>query len=154
MLTQTRNDGDFAFTLSTIDIESILEGAQAPGQGAVVFMLGTVRDNTAGRAVAFLEYEAYEPMALRVFAQIADQIRARWPGTGKVAIHHRLGKLRIREVSVVVAVGQPHRAEAFAACQYAIDTLKHNAPIWKKEHWTDGASAWVSIGACDDQHGQ
>jgi molybdopterin synthase catalytic subunit len=87
-------------------------------------------------------------MAIATFRQIAQHIRKEWPETNRVVIHHRTGKLQIGEISVLVAVGCPHRAEAFAACQYAIDTLKHNAPIWKKEFWADGSSQWVSIGAC------
>ncbi len=99
--------------------------------------------------VVSLEYQAYEPMALRVFYQIAANIRANWSDVTRVVIHHRVGHLQIGEISVLVAVGCPHRKEAFEACRYAIDTLKHNAPIWKKEHWSDGSSTWVSIGACE-----
>ena len=108
-----------------------------------------VRDNTDGKPVIALDYQAYEPMALRVFQQIAAQIRQTWPDVTHTVIHHRTGKLQVGEISVLVAIGCPHRAEAFAACKYAIDTLKHNAPIWKKEVWQDGSSSWVSIGACE-----
>lgn len=107
-------------------------------------MVGTVRTSTGGRAVAFLDYEAYEPMALAVFEQIAAEIRSRWPATGRIVVHHRLGRLAIGEASVIVAVGNAHRADAFAGCQYAIDALKRDAPIWKKEHWADGNSDWVT----------
>jgi molybdopterin synthase catalytic subunit len=89
-------------------------------------------------------------MAIVVFQQIARDIRQKWTDTNRIAIQHRIGKLEIGEISVLVAVGCPHRGEAFAACRYAIDTLKHNAPIWKKEYWQDGSSTWVSIGACED----
>jgi molybdopterin synthase catalytic subunit len=112
-------------------------------------MSGTVRNQTDGMPVVSLEYQAYEPMALRVFEQIAAEIRQLWTDVNRVVIHHRIGRLRVGEISVLVAVGCPHRSEAFAACRYAIDTLKHNAPIWKKEHWQDGSSTWVSIGACE-----
>ena len=92
-------------------------------------------------------------MAMRVFAAIGWEIRTQWPDVNHLVIYHRIGKLKIGEISVLVAVGTPHRGEAFAACQYAIDTLKHQAPIWKKEWYTeiDGqkASTWVSIGACE-----
>ncbi|MEM6867168.1 MAG: molybdenum cofactor biosynthesis protein MoaE, partial [Cyanobacteria bacterium P01_C01_bin.121] len=117
--------------------------------GAIVVMSGMVRDHTEGRAVSCLEYQAYEPMALEVFKQIAAQIRQQWTDVTRIVIHHRTGKLTIGEISVLVAIGCPHRGEAFEACRYAIDTLKHNAPIWKKEHWEDGSSTWVSIGACE-----
>ena len=88
-------------------------------------------------------------MAKQIFLQIAKDIRRKWSDVNRVVIHHRIGHLQVGEISVLVAIGCPHRAEAFAACQYAIDTLKHNAPIWKKEHWADGSSSWVSIGACE-----
>lgn len=123
--------------------------AEDDANGAIVVMSGTVRNQTDGKAVIALEYQAYEPMALNVFRQIAADIRQQWPDANRVVIHHRIGRLAIGEISVLVAVGCPHRSEAFAACQYAIDTLKHNAPIWKKEHWQDGSSSWVSIGACE-----
>lgn len=139
----------FQITLAPLFIDRVHQEASHPGNGAVVVMSGTVRDNTNGRPVDYLEYQAYEPMALKVFADIARQIQQRWPDANSVVIHHRIGKLRIGEISVLVAVGTPHRAEGFAACQFAIDTLKHNAPIWKKEYWRDGTSAWVSLGACE-----
>jgi molybdopterin synthase catalytic subunit len=116
-------------------------------------MSGTVRNRTDGKAVVALEYQAYEPMAVQVFQSISAEIRSQWPDVTHVVIHHRVGHLTIGEISVLVAVGSPHRGEAFAACQYAIDTLKHNAPIWKKEWYSeqDGtlSSSWVSIGTCE-----
>jgi molybdopterin synthase catalytic subunit len=134
-------------------LDEVYQLADAPANGAVVIMSGTVRDRTDGRAVDYLEYQAYEPMAIRVFATIGWEIRDRWPDTNCVVIHHRVGKLKIGEISVLVAVGCPHRGEAFAACQYAIDTLKHQAPIWKKEWFNEldgvNSSTWVSIGACE-----
>ncbi|MGB3202599.1 MAG: molybdenum cofactor biosynthesis protein MoaE [Nodosilinea sp.] len=136
-------------TFAPLSLEEVYAAADTSANGAVVVMSGTVRDNSEGKAVVALEYQAYEPMALEVFKQIAAQIRATWPDATRVVIHHRTGKLVVGDISVLVAVGCPHRAEAFAACQYAIDTLKHNAPIWKKEHWQDGSTSWVSIGACE-----
>jgi molybdopterin synthase catalytic subunit len=139
----------FAITFAPLSLPEIYDLADDPANGAVVVMSGTVRQETDGKPVIALEYQAYEPMALKVFQQIAAEIRATWPDVSHVVIHHRTGKLVVGEISVLVAVGCPHRAEAFAACQYAIDTLKHNAPIWKKEHWADGSTSWVSIGACE-----
>lgn len=136
-------------TFAPLSLDEVYGLADAPANGAVVVMSGMVRNNSEGKAVMALEYQAYEPMALEVFKQIAAKIRATWPEASRVVIHHRTGKLAVGEISVLVAVGCPHRAEAFAACQYAIDTLKHNAPIWKKEHWEDGSTSWVSIGACE-----
>jgi molybdopterin synthase catalytic subunit len=138
-----------AITFAPLSLEAAYRLADDAANGAVVLMSGMVRDNTEGKAVLSLEYQAYEPMAIAVFQQIAATIRQTWPDVTHVVIHHRTGKLNVGEISVLVAVGCPHRSEAFAACQYAIDTLKHNAPIWKKEIWADGSSSWVSIGACE-----
>ncbi|WP_448597543.1 molybdenum cofactor biosynthesis protein MoaE [Thermoleptolyngbya sp.] len=139
----------FAITFAPLSLEEVYALADDPANGAVVVMSGMVRQQTNGKPVVALEYQAYEPMALNVFQQIAAEIRATWDDVSHVVIHHRTGKLVVGEISVLVAVGCPHRSEAFAACQYAIDTLKHNAPIWKKEHWADGSTSWVSIGACE-----
>ncbi|NEO83199.1 MAG: molybdenum cofactor biosynthesis protein MoaE [Spirulina sp. SIO3F2] len=145
----TNEGAPFRITFAPLSVADVYAQADDAANGAVVMMSGTVRSQTAGRAVEYLEYQAYEPMALRVFQDIATQIRTRWLDVNHVVIHHRTGRLQIGEISVLVAVGTSHRAEAFAACQYAIDTLKHNAPIWKKEYWRDGQSEWVSIGACE-----
>ena len=143
----------FTITFAPLSLEEVYRLADDAANGAIVVMSGMVRNNTDGKAVVALEYQAYEPMAIEVFKQIAQQIRQQWSDVTHVVIHHRVGKLSIGEISVLVAVGCPHRSEAFAACQHAIDTLKHNAPIWKKEHWQDGSTSWVSIGACE-QPGQ
>jgi molybdopterin synthase catalytic subunit len=141
----------FRITFAPLSVAEVYALADDPANGAVVVMSGTVRSQTDGRHVLYLEYQAYEPMALKVFEQIAAEVQQQWSMVTRTVIHHRTGKLEIGEISVLVAVGCPHRAEAFAACRYAIDTLKHNAPIWKKEHWQDGSSSWVNIGACE-QH--
>ncbi len=148
---KTETKDSFAITLAPLSLEEIYALADEPANGAVVLMSGMVRDRTDGKPVISLEYQAYQPMALRVFQQIAAEIRDRWPDVNRVVIHHRIGHLEIGEISVLVAVGCPHRSEAFEACRYGIDTLKHNAPIWKKEHWADGSSSWVSIGACEEK---
>ncbi|MBE9110858.1 molybdenum cofactor biosynthesis protein MoaE [Nodosilinea sp. LEGE 07298] len=142
--------GSLRVTFAPLSLEDVYALADDSANGAVVVMSGMVRNNSEGKSVVALEYQAYEPMALEVFKQIAAQIRATWPDATRVVIHHRTGKLVVGDISVLVAVGCPHRAEAFAACQYAIDTLKHNAPIWKKEHWEDGSTSWVSIGSCEE----
>jgi molybdopterin synthase catalytic subunit len=100
-----------------------------------------VRNENQGRSVERLEYEAYEEMALPLMEEIAAQTRRRFPVTG-VRLVHRLGRLEIGEASVAVATTSPHRGEAFAACRFAIDTLKARVPIWKKEHYADG-TAWL-----------
>jgi len=146
---QDHSNDYFAITFAPLSIGEVYSLADNPSNGAVVVMSGMVRNNTDGKAVVALEYQAYEPMAIRVFQQISVEIRQTWTDVTHVVIHHRVGKLQIGEISVLVAVGCPHRTEAFGACKYAIDTLKHNAPIWKKEHWEDGSTSWVSIGACE-----
>lgn len=146
------NQDSFAITFAPLSIAEIYAKADDPSNGAVVLMSGTVRNQTDGKAVVCLEYQAYEPMAMQVFYQIAANIRQKWSDVNRVVIHHRVGRLQIGEISVLVAVGCPHRSEAFEACRYAIDTLKHNAPVWKKEHWRDGTSNWVSIGACETEN--
>ncbi len=145
------HSGDnFAITFAPLSLEEAYQLADDPANGAVVVMSGMVRNQTEGQPVVALEYQAYEPMALEVFKQIAAKIRQTW-GVTRVVIHHRTGKLQVGEISVLVAIGCPHRSEAFAACQYGIDTLKHSAPIWKKEIWSDGSTSWVSIGACEQK---
>jgi molybdopterin synthase catalytic subunit len=111
------------------------------GDGGVVTFQGVVRDNARGKQVRSLEYDAYVEMAEQQMAQIAAEVEKRWE-TSAVAMVHRIGQLEIGECSVVVAVACPHRAEAFEACRYAIDTLKATVPIWKKEIYTDGEE-WV-----------
>ncbi|MBS0017517.1 MAG: molybdenum cofactor biosynthesis protein MoaE [Arthrospira sp. SH-MAG29] len=140
---------DFAISLGRLSLEDVYNLVDDPANGAIVVMSGMVRNQTDGKPVKSLEYQAYQPMALRVFQEIAEQIKTQWPDVTRVVIQHRIGHLQIGDISVLVAVGCPHRREAFEACQYAIDTLKHNAPIWKKEHWVDGSSSWVSIGLCE-----
>ncbi|MDV3001946.1 MAG: Molybdopterin synthase catalytic subunit [Chroococcopsis gigantea SAG 12.99] len=140
---------DLRISFAPLSLENVYELADDGANGAIVLMSGTVRKQTGGKPVTHLEYQAYEPMALNVFKEIAQHIYRTWTDTNRVVIHHRIGKLVIGEISVLVAVGCPHRGSAFAACQYAIDTLKHNAPIWKKEYWQDGSSNWVSIGSCE-----
>jgi molybdopterin synthase catalytic subunit len=115
--------------------------AVLPQDGAVCLFVGVVRNENRGRPVLRLEYEAYEEMALPLMTEIEVETRDRWP-VSDVRMVHRLGPLAIGEASVAVAVASPHRAEAFAACRHAIDTLKAKVPIWKKEFYADGA-VWL-----------
>ena len=140
----------FRISFAPLSLEEVYGLADDPSNGAIALMSGTVRQETEGKAVRYLEYQGYERMALLIFQEIAAHIRQKWPQTNRVVIPHRIGKLKIGEISVLIAVGCPHRGEAFAACRYGIDTLKHNAPIWKKELWADGSGTWVSMGACED----
>ena len=134
---------NFRLTYDVLDVSAVYEIADNACNGAVVLMSGMVRNQTGGRAVDYLDYQAYESMALQVFQNISDRCHQKFPDITEVVIHHRLGKLKIGEISVLIAIGSPHRAEAFEACRYAIDTLKTDAPIWKKEFWLDGVSSWV-----------
>ena len=109
--------------------------------GAVVTFLGLVRNHNVGRQVRFLEYEAYEPLALKVFERIAAEVTDRWPGV-RLALHHRIGRLEIGEASVAIAAASPHRADAYAACRYAIERVKQIVPIWKREFF-DGGDVWI-----------
>ena len=122
--------------------EEVREAVEGPDAGAVVLFLGTVRNNTDGRPVKYLEYEAYPPMAEKKMAEIAQEISDKW-GLDRVAMVHRVGKLEIGEVSVAVAVASPHRQDGFEACKYAMDRLKQIVPIWKREVWADGEAEWV-----------
>lgn len=141
---------DLKISFAPLDLETVYQLADDDSNGAIVLMSGMVRNNTGGRTVISLEYQAYQPMALKIFQEISQYIYAQWPIVHRVIIHHRIGRLSIGEISVLIAIGSPHRQEAFEACQYAINTLKHHAPIWKKEHWADGASSWVSINDCEN----
>ena len=122
-----------------IDVAALAGASTA--DGAVCLFVGVVRNENQGRAVLRLEYEAYEEMALPLMEEIAAETGRLYPVTD-VRLVHRLGRLEIGEASVAVAVSSPHRAEAFAACRFAIDTLKARVPIWKKELYADG-SAWL-----------
>jgi molybdopterin synthase catalytic subunit len=124
-----------------LDVGEAVSRVTSPGRGGIVTFVGAVRDQARGRAIRHLEYEAYPEMAEREMEKIVDAAAARWPDTA-VSIGHRSGHLEIGEIAVVVAAAAPHRAEAFAACRFAIDTLKQTVPIWKKEVATDG-EYWV-----------
>lgn len=125
-----------------LDPQVCIEQVSSPAAGAINTFIGTVRENTKGRKVLRLEFEAYEAMALREMQKIAEQAMEQWPLTG-FSMHHRVGVLGIGALAVVIAVASPHRAAGFEACQFAIDTLKETVPIWKKEFFEDG-EVWVA----------
>ena len=129
-------------TEKPIDIQKVIDTASSLGAGAVNVFIGTVRNNARGKNVLWLEYEAYESMAVSEIRKIIDEAAGRWPLQGW-AVSHRIGTLKPGEVSVVVAVSSPNRQQAFEACQFVIDTLKAKAPIFKKEIFEDGGE-WVS----------
>jgi len=128
----------FQLVREPIDLRALIEHVRAPGDGAIVTFDGFVRNQSHNRATLYLDYEAYESMALVKMREIAAQLHEKY-GIHRVAIVHRLGHLEIGETSVFIAVSAPHRAAAFDACRFAIDTLKRTVPIWKKEYFEDGA---------------
>jgi molybdopterin synthase catalytic subunit len=136
--------GCFRIRSSPLVADEAIQAVSDEGVGGVVVFHGVVRRRSAGKTVERLHYEAYAEMAEDEFRKIADETTARWPGT-RVAILHRVGTLEVGETAVVVATAAPHRAEAFSACRFVIDTLKQRAPIWKKEVGVDG-EVWVGFG--------
>lgn len=135
----------FLLTSDELSIDAAIACVSGVDAGAVVSFLGTVRGASKGRKVVRLEYEAYDAMAARVFEAIAREASAQWPGV-RVAIHHRLGACAAGEPTVAIAAAAPHRADAFSACRHAIERLKADAPIWKREVYDDGSS-WVGSGS-------
>jgi molybdopterin synthase catalytic subunit len=133
-----------------IDLQELVQAVSSedPGaHGAIVTFVGAVREENNGRRVTRLEYEAYEPLALRAFAIISDEVTGRWP-SARVAFHHRTGSLAVGETSVAIAAASPHRAEAFSACRYVIERLKQVAPVWKHEFF-EGGEAWIEGATAD-----
>ena len=124
-----------------INVQEVIESVSDPAAGGIDVFIGTTRNHADGREVQYLEYEAYESMALKMMERIADDIRSKW-SVCKISIVHRTGRVGIGEASIVIAISSAHRKEAFEACRYAIDTLKRDVPIWKKEFFADG-EVWV-----------
>ncbi len=124
-----------------IDVDRVAASVAGPSRGAVVLFLGTVRDHHAGRSVGRLTYSAYRSMAEEGLRRIVDDLEASAPGL-KAAIVHRLGEVPVGEASVAIAVGSPHRAAAYEASRTALERLKTEIPIWKREHYTEGPPLW------------
>lgn len=132
---------NFEIAKEPINIQSVIDKVVQRDAGAITTFIGTVRETTKGRKTLYLIYEAYESMAVKKLEQIGREIEERWEGA-KVAISHRVGRLDITDIAVVIAVSTPHRADAYEANRYAIERIKEMVPIWKKEHWEDGQE-WV-----------
>jgi molybdopterin synthase catalytic subunit len=129
-------------------IAGIREAEAVSGsEGAVVAFLGLVRNHNLGRRVQYLEYEAYEPLALNAFRRIAEEVDERWPGV-RLALHHRTGRLEIGEASIAIVTGSSHRADAYNANRYVIERVKQIAPIWKREFF-DGGDVWIEGATAD-----
>jgi molybdopterin synthase catalytic subunit len=133
--------------LDVAELVALVAGDEPGAHGAIVTFIGTVRAHNQGRKVIRLEYEAYEPLALRAFAIISDETGERWP-SARVAFHHRTGPLALGEASVVIAAAAPRRSDAFAACRYVIERLKQIAPVWKHEYFEDG-DVWIEGAVAD-----
>jgi molybdopterin synthase catalytic subunit len=137
----------FRITSEPLDVAAIADLVGSRGSGAVALFVGTVRAHNAGRDVCWLDYEAHEALAIKAFERIGSEAGARWTRV-RLAIAHRTGRLEVGEASVVIAAASPHRADAFAACRYAIERLKQIAPIWKHEHFA-GGEIWIEGATAD-----
>ena len=134
-------------TGAVLDPAAVAGAVARRGDGAVSTFVGLVRDHNAGRQVLWLDYEAFAPLALKAFDQIAAEAAQKWPGT-RMAIHHRTGRVAIGEASVVIAAASAHRAHAFAACRFAIERVKQIAPVWKHEYF-EGGDVWIEGATAD-----
>ncbi len=139
--------GAYAVTAGPLDPAAVAALVSRTGDGAVTTFIGLVRDHNAGRRVLWLDYEAFAPLAVKAFERIGEETGATWPDA-RLAIHHRTGRVEIGEASVAIAAASPHRADAFAACRYAIERIKQIAPIWKHEHF-EGGEVWIEGATAD-----
>jgi molybdopterin synthase catalytic subunit len=137
--------GAFRLTEDPLSLDAVVDEVRSNSAGAIAIFIGTTRVQSRGRTVLHLDYEAYEEMAEQVMAQIAADLKRRYD-LGEIAIHHRTGRVEIGEASVVIAVSAPHRQDALAACKDAIDTLKEQVPLWKKEFY-EGGEEWIGRGS-------
>jgi molybdopterin synthase catalytic subunit len=138
----------FEITPDPIDINTVLRETSTEEDGGVVLFLGTVRQHTGKKKVGWLEYESYQAMALRSFQKIAEDVYSQW-GVRRLSIVHRTGKCTVGEIAVAIVAASTHRREAFEACRYAIEQLKENSPIWKKE-MTNSDCLWVGSESAED----
>ena len=138
-----------AVTSAPLDLQALIDevGGASTADGAVASFIGLVREQNQGRRVSFLEYEAYEPLAIRALQLITDEARASWADT-RIGVHHRIGRLELGEASIIIVAASPHRAHAFAACRYTIERVKQIVPIWKHEHF-DGGDVWLEGATAD-----
>jgi len=133
----------FRVTTDPFSVQQINDLVKRPTDGAVVTFDGIVRNNFDGRPVCYLEYEAYAAMAEKKLAEIGAEVQQKF-AVGEIAMMHRIGRLEIGESSIIIAVAAPHRHAAFEACAYAMDRVKAEVPVWKKEFFADGAHHWVN----------
>jgi molybdopterin synthase catalytic subunit len=138
-----------AVTRDPLDLQALTAAIakEASGDGAVAAFTGLVRDHNQGRRVRFLEYEAYEPLAIRALELIVTEAREMWPDA-RLALHHRIGRIEVGDASIIIVAAAAHRAHAFAACRYAIERVKQIVPIWKHEHF-EGGEVWLEGAVAD-----
>ena len=138
-------------TAERLDLNRLIDEVSGSGtsDGAIATFLGLVREENNGRRVSFLEYEAYEPLAVRTLGRIVEEARAAWPST-RIGVHHRTGRLELGEASIIIVAASPHRADAFAACRYTIERVKQIVPIWKHEHF-EGGEVWLEGATADPE---
>ena len=140
-----------AVTADPLDLPALTAeiNAGAEGDGAITSFAGLVRNHNQGRRVHFLEYEAYEPLAVRALQRIVDEVKALWP-SARLGVHHRVGRLEIGEASIIIVAASAHRGDAFAACRYTIERVKQIVPIWKHEHF-EGGEVWLEGATADPE---
>lgn len=137
--------GAFRLSSEPLSLDAAVDEVRSAQAGAIATFTGTTRVQSRGRTVLHLDYEAYEEMAEQIMAQLAAELKSRYD-LCEIAIHHRTGRVDIGEASVVIAVSAPHRQDALAACKETIDTLKEQAPLWKKEFY-EGGEEWIGRGS-------
>ncbi len=140
-----------AITPDVLDLQALISevAGATTGDGAIATFIGLVREENQGRRVAFLEYEAYAPLAVKALARIADEARDAWPAA-RLGVHHRIGRLELGEASIIIVAASAHRADAFAACRYTIERVKQIVPIWKHEHF-EGGEVWLEGATADPE---
>ena len=138
-----------AITSEPLDLQALIEeiSRTSTADGAVTSFVGLVRETNQGRRVSYLEYEAYEPLAVRALQLIITEAGETWADT-RIGVHHRTGRLELGEASIIIVAASPHRAHAFAACRYTIERVKQIVPIWKHEHF-EGGDVWLEGATAD-----
>src|SRR5215208_1452652 len=138
-----------AVTSEPLDLQALTAeiSGTTTGDGAITTFVELVREQNQGRRVSFLEYEAYEPLAVRALNRIVDEARDSWP-SARLGVHHRIGRLELGEASIIIVAASAHRADAFAACRYTIERVKQIVPIWKHEHF-EGGDVWLEGATAD-----
>jgi molybdopterin synthase catalytic subunit len=125
-----------------LSLQAAFEFIASPDHGGSTYFVGSIRQNNLGKKVLGVSYDVFEPLAENIFARLCQQAEEKW-GPLKIYITHFKGRLNVGELAVIVAVSSPHRDEAFQACRFLIEAIKHECPIWKQEHYEGGSSDWV-----------